>query len=90
MYFDEFLYMRETIEERKAQHYLMLTSIAQNPHTQDPLKLFDALEGKMLTHGKRPPPEREHDYIENTELDKNAFAALKGAMRGNPRIIIKE
>lgn len=63
------------IRERKAQHYLMLLSIAHNPNAEDPEKLYNDIKSKAGLS--------EHDYIE-AEMDRAGLEALKNQLSGNP------
>lgn len=63
------------IRERKAQHYLMLLSIAHNPGAEDPDVLFNDIKSKAGL------PER--DYME-AEIDRSGLEALKNQLSGKP------
>lgn len=78
MYPDELLEYDKLIEARRLADWKMKLAIAQNPHAEDPKKLWEALNRQ----------EDDDNYLE-AELDKEAMAAFKEQLSGNSRIIVK-
>ena len=59
----------------------MRLAIVQNPHTKNPKELFQIIERQ----------EREQQALPEKapEFDRTGFEALKNAMRGNPKVVVK-
>lgn len=78
LYIDDVRALFPLIRKRQISELKMQLSIAENPHKKDPEVLwrqFDRLEGK--------------DYLEEEQLDKTAFLALKQKIAKGGGIVVK-
>ena|GEM_PF-3485218 len=74
----ELLSLSQKIKNRKNSDFRMQLAIAQNPHVENPEKLWEQLE-----------IDDDYDSPEVEEFDKVGFEILKRKLGQNPRFKIK-
>lgn len=77
LYFDEIQSLLPFIRKRQLSEYKIQLSMIENPHREDPKKLWEIFDGE------------EHDHIVHEELDKASFDKFKSKIAQGGGLVVK-